>query len=114
MSSQPRAYRVSVRQNLVTAIEPIARSEAHGLAEDDDPLAVSSRLAQNNLENGCLDGDYDFVSFEAARHFAMLCLEYLKKLCEKSVTSVAGVDSNGERVWRNACIPERSSPRGGD
>lgn len=107
------AYRVSVRQNLVTAIAPIARSEAHGLTADDDPLAVSSRLAQNNLENGCLDGDYDFVSFEAARQFAMLCLEYLKKLCEKSVTSVAGADGVGERAWRNACIPERQAP-GGD
>lgn len=108
------AYRVSVRQNLVTAIEPIARGEANDLAGDDDPLAVSSRLAENNLKNGRLDGDYDFVSFEAARHFAMLCLEYLKKLCEKSATSVAAVDANGERIWRNECIPEAQSPDSGD
>lgn len=103
-------FRVMIRQNLVTEIRRMAPGDDPGAEPSDDQLAVSSRLAQNNLANGCLDGDYDLASFESARQFAALCLGFLKNLCETSLDSVAEAGKEGEESWRNplvASVPER-------
>lgn len=103
--SSASAYRVAVRRNLVAEIREI---EARRSGEiHTDPLAVSSQLAQANLDNGCLDGDYDFAEFETARHFAALCSGYLQRLCERSIESLNTLDPPPDGVWRNPFIPRR-------
>ena len=98
-----RFFRVIVRRNLVCEIRPIAEAEAH--CTEDDPLVVSSLLAQNNLKNGCLDGVYDFASFEAARHFATLCADFLQKLCDKSLEAMNRLERPEDGPWHNPFIP---------
>jgi len=104
-----RFFRVTVRRNLVCEISPIAAAEAR--CGDDDPLAVSTQLAQNNRNNGCLDGEYDFASFEAARHFATLCAGYMQSFCEKSVEAMNRLDAPVDGTWHNPFIPR--PPAGG-
>ena len=94
----PKLYRVVVRHNLVAEIEALA-------ARDDvdvpgSPLEVSTLLARNHRENGCLDGEYFFEDSETARHFAHLSLDFMKRLLEKSMESLdrARVSQEG---WRN-------------
>lgn len=106
---EPHFYRVVVRRNLVSEIRPITAAEA--TCREDDPLAVSSQLAQNNRENGCLDGDYDFASFDAARHFATLCADYLKSFCEKSNETLNRL-GRLDAPWHNPFIPK--PPGGGN
>ena len=95
-------FRVVVRRNLVYEIRPIPPDEAS--CSEDDPLEVSTQLAQNNRNNGCLDGEYDFATFEAARHFATLCADYLKSFCEKSVEVMNSLDRPDE-TWHNPFVP---------
>jgi hypothetical protein len=102
-----RFFRVVVRRNLVCEIRPIDAAEAR--CSEDDPLAVSTQLAQNNRNNGCLDGEYDFASFDAARHFATLCAEYLKSFCEKSVEAMNRLDRPEDGAWHNPFIPQPPS-----
>ena len=99
-------FRVMVRRNLVTEIRPIEPAEAN--CQEDDPLAVSTQLAQNNRANGCLDGEYDFATFEAARHFATLCADYLKSFCDKSVDALNRLERPDE-PWHNPFVPRPPS-----
>lgn len=105
----PACYRVEVRHNIVVAIRRSAEGADEALASD-DPLAVSTLLAQNNLANGCLDGDYYFVSFYAAQRFSELCLDYVKNLCERSVDAVTKAPSDGAQDWRNHLVPTPKQP----
>lgn len=100
-----QGYRVVVRRNLVVRIEPTGRA-----APEADPLAVSTRLAENNRANGCIDGDYELASFEEARHFAALCLGYIKNLCEKSLDAIADAGADGAEEWENRFLPGQSPP----
>lgn len=102
-------WRVSVRRNIVAGI---ARIETAGAPPaGDDPLAASTRLAQNNRHNGCLDGDYDFATSENARHFAALCAGYVKNLCEKTIENLSDVGSDDLARWDNPFSPGRSANR---
>ncbi len=96
------AWRVTVRGNLVVAVANVA---ADGPMPEDDPLDVSTMLARNNQENGCLDGDYDFASPETARHFAALCAGYMKNLSEKTIESLNETGSLDGQGWRNPLVP---------
>ncbi len=71
----------------------------------------SFAVAQNNRNNGCLDGEYDFDSFEAARHFATLCAGYIQNFCEKSVEAMNRLDRPEGGSWDNPFIPQ--PPSGG-
>lgn len=102
-----RFFRVVVRRNLVCEIRPIDAAEAR--CSEDDPLAVSTQLAQNNRNNGCLDGEYDFATFEAARYFATLCADYLKSFCEKSVEAMNRLDQTEANAWFNPFVPPSRS-----
>jgi hypothetical protein len=110
MTAGSRFFRVVVRRNLVCEIRSIDASEAR--CSEDDPLIVSTQLAQNNRNNGCLDGEYDFASFEAARHFATLCAGYLQSFCEKSVEAMNRLDRPEGGTWFNPYIPQ--PPSSGD
>ncbi len=92
------AYRVIIRHNIVVAIEAVAVSDAAIVASD--ALAVSSKLAQNNRRNGCLDGEYMVRDGEAARFFAHLSLDFVKRTAEKSIEHLESV-SISEAGWIN-------------
>ena len=92
-------WRVLVVKNLVTAILPAPASADD--PPEDDPLKVSTQLAMNNIENGCLDGNYDFNSFENARHFASLCAGYFQNLSERTIVSLSNHDASGTSEWKN-------------
>ena len=109
MVAGSRFFRVVVRQNLVCEIRSIDATESR--CREDDPLIVSTQLAQNNRHNGCLDGEYDFASFEAARHFATLCTGYIQSFCEKSVETMNRLDRPEGGAWYNPFIPQ--PPSGG-
>ena len=93
-------WRVSVRRNLVVRVAPVP-----GEGGGDDPLEASTKLAQNNQQNGCLDGDYDFATAEHARHFAALCAGYMKSLCEKTIDSVNQHGDLEGQGWTNPFLP---------
>lgn len=105
-------YRVVVHRNLVCKIHAIEAHETD--CTEDDPLQVSTQLAQNNRANGCLDGSYDFATFEAALHFATLCTEYLKSFCEKSVEAMNRLERPEDEPWHNPFIPRPLSDKGQD
>ena len=107
-----RFYRVIVERNLVAEIRPISAAES--TCSEDDPLQSSTELAQNNRNNGCLDGEYDFASFDAARHFATLCADYLKSFCEKSVEALNRLDPPAEEAWNNPYIPKQTTDGAAD
>ena len=104
MAASASYYRVVVERNLVCRICPIDPASAR--CREDDPLAVSTQLAQNNRNNGCLDGEYDFETFEAARHFAALCADYLKSFCDRSIEAINRLERPSEGAWHNPFIPQ--------
>ena len=80
------AWCVVVRHNLVHAIE---RAEPPpGTAVAATPLDVSTRLADNNKSNGCLDGRYWVADAASARVFATLCLEFTRATAEKRLAAM--------------------------
>lgn len=103
-------YCVRVRRNLVEAIDQVSRSDAPDAAVFDDRLAVSTELAQNNLVNGCFDGDYFLEDFEMARNFAALCIGFMKNLCENSLDAINEAYPVSGSDWRNPHIPKRARP----
>jgi len=102
-SNSRHIWRVIVRKNIVMEIQRIPATEQDQIC--DDPLKASTKLSQNNLKNGCLDGDYDFATFETAHHFSTLCAGYLKSLCEKIIERLSNDDSLGEHYWNNEVVP---------
>ena len=99
----PSAYKVIIRHNIVVAIEAIPVSDESRI--DHDPLQISSMLAANNLCNGCLDGEYLVADSEAARYFARLSLDFMKRTVDKSLELIdqGAIEGTG---WRNPCLPE--------
>lgn len=81
----PGVYVVVVEHNLVRAIEP-AQAPAEPIPAT--PLEVSTQLATNNRDHGCIDGVYYFTDTQSARIFASLCLEFVKALAEKRLAAV--------------------------
>ena len=98
MSGTP-VYRVIVTDNLVCAIERIGASDEIEVARDE--LDVSSQLSRNNLENGRLDGAYYFDDPEQARQFATLCLDFVKRLAERTIETLDSGDFTGELPCTN-------------
>ena len=99
----PCTYKVVIRHNVVVAVN--AFPAVDGRKPDDDPLELSSQLASNNLRNGCLDGEYAVSDAEAARLFAHLSLDFLKRMIEKSLSSLdSGSISAG---WINPYVPKK-------
>ena len=94
----PKLYRVVVRHNVVARIEALPNRD--DVAVPDSPLEVSSLLARNHRENGCLDGAYYFEDSETARHFAYLSLDFMKRLLEKSIESL-DTSKVSQQGWEN-------------
>jgi hypothetical protein len=95
-------YRVTIRHNVVVAIDVVAVAGA--AKPEDDPLAISSLLAANHRQNGCLDGEYRLSDAEAARYFAHLSLDFTKCLVEKAIESLEARSIAGTG-WTNPYVP---------
>lgn len=103
-SSEPPRYCVVVRNNIVVAIETLAAAPDTEVAAS--PLDASTRLAANHRENGCLDGAYYFAEAETARRFAVLGLDFTRRVAERSIEHLNGAHI-GDDGWRNpSCLPE--------
>ena len=106
MSEAETVICVSVRSNLVSAIRHVSRDAAGEATVYDDRLAVSTELTRNNQLNGCFDGDYFLDDAETARHFAALCLGYMKNLCETSSDAVSALDLSSGNDWISPHVPK--------
>jgi hypothetical protein len=98
MPAKPSCYRVLVRSNLVTSVEPVMVAPTDAVAST--PLDVSSILARNHQTNGCLDGAYYVPDAEMARQVAALSLDFIGKIVARSIASLnaASLHPNG---WQN-------------
>lgn len=96
MSGKP-LYHVLVKHNIVCAIERIEDGDDSKVPQT--KLEVSTQLAKNNLENGCIDGDYYFDDANLAKNFALLSLDFVKRLIDKTVEKIEDRSFNGEFDW---------------
>ena len=99
MANGEATYRVIVTDNMVCAIERVA--DRTGIEIPRTQLGVSSQLSANYQENGCLDGCYYFADLERARAFAVLCLDFTKRLTEKLVERLEADPGGGELACTN-------------
>jgi hypothetical protein len=104
MSSRD-AYRVTIHSNIVVDVEPVRLDEA--LLENESNLEVGSQLARNNQENGCIDGEYLFGSLDDAKDFAVLSLDFVRLLVEKSLGGLKANNFYANPFWRNPYVPRR-------
>jgi hypothetical protein len=87
-------YRVVVTDNIVCTLDKVPY--APEMQVSDDELEVSTRLSQNNLRNGRLDGTYYFEDPGRARQFAILCLDFAKRLIDRTIDRLEAADFPGE------------------
>ncbi|MGI9302132.1 MAG: hypothetical protein ACR2RB_05410 [Gammaproteobacteria bacterium] len=87
-------YCVTVAHNLVQAIEKLQVSDGVQVARTN--LEAGELMARSNRRNGCLDGSYYFDDPERARHFALLCLDFVKRVIEKREEAIRGLDTGDE------------------
>ncbi len=99
MADGEATYRVIVTDNMVCAIERMG--DRTGIEIPRTQLGVSTQLSANYQENGCLDGEYYFADRERARAFAVLCLDFTKKLAEKLMERLEGDADGGELACTN-------------
>jgi hypothetical protein len=103
------AFKVQVRSNMVVSITGVAGDEVTSGTDINNPLAVSTLLADNNKKNGNLDGDYFLGTFIDARDFACLCIGFQQALCEKSLESAQNAGGDGSQSWVNRFVPTAGS-----
>ncbi len=103
------AFKVQVRGNMVLSITGVATDAVAPGLDINNPLAVSTALADNNKRNGNLDGDYFLGTFIDARDFACLCIGFQQALCDKSLESVQNAGSDGSQSWVNRFVPTTGS-----
>jgi len=99
MAGGEPTYRVIVTDNIVCAIERVA--ERTGIEIPRTQLGVSTQLSANYQENGRLDGCYYFADLERARAFAVLCLDFTRKLAEKMIERLEDDGEGGELACTN-------------
>jgi len=103
------AFKVQVRSNTVMSITGVASDEVTPGLDINNPLAVSTLLADNNKKNGNIDDDYFLGTFIDARDFACLCIGFQQALCDKSLESVQNAGSDGSQSWVNRFVPTAGS-----
>ena len=87
-------YRVTVAHNLVQAIDKLQDSDSVQVARTN--LEAGEAMAQNNQQHGCLDGSYYFDDPERARHFALLCMDFVKRVIEERDEVIQSLDTGDE------------------
>ena len=96
------AYRVAIRHNLVLGVESI--DLAGGAELPADNLEVTLKLAENYRKNGCIDGEYLFSSINRAKDFALVALDFVKRLMEKSEQGLSAHNFYTEPDWLNPSV----------
>ena len=87
-------FEVVVRYNAVQAIRRAPRTpDVHVPGSN---LEVTSELARNHRLHGCIDGCYRFDDPERARSFAVLALDFVKRLIEKRIERIESLDTGAE------------------
>lgn len=94
-----QTFRVRVRHNVVCSFGPVPMRD--GLRVPETALEVSTQLARNHRERGCIDGDYYFDNAERAKHFAVLCQDFVKKLVDKTMGELEQARARSEEAWQN-------------
>ena len=81
MNGRDTVFEVVVHHNAVQAIRRVPRTpDMHVPASN---LEVTSDLARNHQRHGCIDGCYRFGDPERARSFAVLALDFVKRMLEQ-------------------------------
>lgn len=93
MTDKP-LYKVVIKHNIVCAIKRIDGPSVVDVPQS--KLEVSAQLATNNQVNGCIDGDYYFENAKLARNFAVLALDFVKRLAEKTLHEIEDRNFSGE------------------
>jgi hypothetical protein len=100
--SQRDAYRVTIRHNLVVAIEAVRVPQTQ--FPDQTNLEISAQLARNHMTKGCIDGEYVFGSVDDAKDFAVLSLDFGRLLFEKALSDVKLHNFYANSSWYNARV----------
>ena len=94
MNDGDTVFEVIARHNTVQEIRRVSRTpDMHVPASN---LEVTSDLARNHQRHGCIDGCYRFDEFERARSFAVLALDFVKRLLEKRIEQIESLDTGAE------------------
>ena len=94
MSDGDTIFEVIVHHNAVQAIRRAPR--APGMDVPGSNLEVTSELARNYRLHGCIDGCYRFDDPERARSFAVLALDFVKRMLEKRIEQIESLDTGAE------------------
>ena len=94
MNDGDTVFEVIVRHNAVQAIRRVPRAPDMHVPESN--LAVTSELARNHQRQGCIDGCYRFDDAERARSFAVLALDFVKRVLEKRIDEIEALDTGAE------------------
>ena len=98
MTESRPPIRVRISGNLVVSIEPAPEVPLGSVP--DSRLAIGTRLAANYQRNGSLDGDYLFLESEQARSFAVIALDFTRRLAERDIERIEQWDFNRGEGWR--------------
>ena len=94
MNDGSTVFEVVVRHNVVQAIRRRPRTPDMHVPESN--LEVTSNLARNHQRHGCIDGCYRFDEPERARSFAVLALDFVKRMLEKRIELIEALDTGAE------------------
>ena len=94
MNGEIAVFEVVVRHNAVQAIRKVSRTPDMHVPESN--LEVTSELARNYRRNGCIDGCYRFEEPERARSFAVLALDFVKRMLETRIQQIEALDTGTE------------------
>ena len=105
MNDGDTVFEVVVRHNAVQAIRRVARAPDMHVPESN--LEVTSELARNHRRHGCIDGCYRFDEPERARSFAVLALDFVRRMLDRRIEHIEALDTGAEFV-----APEHTASRG--
>ena len=94
MKDRDTVFEVVVRHNAVQAIRSVPR--APDMHVPGSNLEVTSEFARNHQRHGCVDGCYRFDEPERARSFAVLALDFVKRMLEKRIEEIEALDTGAE------------------
>ena len=106
MENTSEACRVTILQNLVIRIVKVADGRP-----GPDNLSAGTRLAINYQKNGCIDGEYDFSSIHSAKDFAVLSLDFIKRLANRHLEDLEAHNFYAQPAWEP---PLAASRQGGN
>ena len=105
MTHGDTVFEVVVRHNAVQAIRRVPREPDMHVPGSN--LEVTSELARNHQRHGCIDGRYRFDEPERARSFAVLALDFVKRMLEKRIEQIEALDTGAEFEAPEHVVPRR-------